>query len=148
VTAPALFTTTLAQPFALADGMTLLVLIDGPDEVVTPTEAPITGGDFVHVTFAAKDIPNIGSAAAQDVADVLNAAFVAQAAAGSPPAAVASVNGSNQIVVTAALETASNGGPGFLLQVLVQSTSLAALGLVAGISYPSPWPPVYDPVDS
>lgn len=135
--------TTSSGPFVLADGETLLVSVDGPNELITPTQDPFPGGDFVHVAFAAKDFASIGAAQPAEVAAAINAAMARDAAPGQPPGASAAVVGST-VVVTAAAALASNGGAGPLLQILPQSTALAALGLAAGISYPSPYPP-FDP---
>lgn len=146
VVAPASFTTTASGPFVLANGGTLLLLVDGPNAPVEPTSAPVAGGDFVTVTFSNRWIENLANAQPAEVAQAINFALQECAAAGQSPAAIATVNVSGQIVVTAALATASNAGPGFLLEILPQSTELLVLGLTAQIYYPSPWPPVSVPL--
>lgn len=143
---PASFTTA-AQPFALTSGSVLYLVVDTQDVLIEPTTAPVYGGNWVTVTFWARFFANVAAATAQEVANVINHACLLYAAAGSPPAAIATVNTSNEVVVTAALTLASNREAGPLLQIAPQSTALAALGLSAGIFKPNPWPGFDAPIN-
>ncbi len=139
---PASFTTG-AGPFALTNGGTLLILGNSANQLVEPTYSPIAGGDDVFVTFAAKDVGNIAAVLPQELADIINAAAVRQAAAGAGPSMVAAVVGET-VTVMSTVAMASNGGAGQILQVLPQSTELASLGVEANLYYPTPYP-AFDP---
>ncbi len=136
---PASFSTGPA-PFALTNGGQLLILFNSADVEVEPTYVPVPGGNDVVVTFAARDVANIGAVTAQEVADAINHAATRQAAAGSPPAGVATVNDAGGVTVTSSVAVSSNQQAGQIIQVLQMSTELAALGVTAGLYYPSPYP--------
>ncbi len=133
--------TTAAATFDLAVGEDLQILVDGPNVVITPTQAPLYGGLLIKVVFTAAMFANIAAATAAEVAAAINAAAVAQAFPGSPPPIVAAVSGST-VVITAALSSESNKESGPSIQLLTETdnagnivlgTALAPLGLTAGI---------------
>jgi hypothetical protein len=143
--------TTAAGPFDLAVGEDLTILVDGPAVVITPTQAPQYGGILIELYFAASMFANIAAATAAEVAAAINAAAVAQAEPGQPPPVVATVNGSSEVVITAASAQQSNREVGPSIQLLtetdnagtvVRGAALAALGLTSGIYNASGFPGV------
>ncbi len=148
-TAPASVTTANGT-FDLAVGEDLTILVDGPPVVITPTQSPEYGGDLIVLTMATAMFANIAAATAAELAAAINAAAAAQAAAGQPPAIVAVVSGS-AVKISAAASQQSNRELGPSIQLLtetdnagnvVRGTALAALGLTAGLYYPSGFPGV------
>jgi len=110
-------------------GAELDLLIDGPPTVISPTQSPVYGGDYVRVVIKAADYASLAAATAAELVAVLNRELTAQAAAGQPAAAVAS--GSSTVSIT----TVRKGNQA-TLQVLPSSTPglLTALTLVAGVT--------------
>jgi hypothetical protein len=133
--------TTASGPFDLAVGEDLTILVDGPNVVITPTQAPQYGGQLITLVMTAAMFANIAAATATELAAAINAAAVAQAYPGSPPPIVATVSGAT-VVITAALAQESNRESGPSIQLLtetdnagniVRGTALSPLGLTSGI---------------
>jgi hypothetical protein len=112
----------------LLAGAELDLLIDGPPVVISPTYSPIYGGNLVSVKIKAADYASFAAATAAELVAVLNRELAAQAAAGQPPAAVAS--GTSTVSIKSV-----KLGQNATLQILPSSTPalLTALTLTAGL---------------
>lgn len=115
--------------FSLVAGQKLNILVNGPNVAISATNSPIYGGDLTEYVVVAKDFASISAATATELAAALNAAFVAQAAAGQPASTVAAVSGSAVKIST------SRTGVNATLQILPSSTAalLTTLTLTAGV---------------